>query len=139
MEYWRRTVDFKNTIIVLTSNLGYKEEMFHKKGVGFAPESISLHDVNNAISKHFRPEFINRIDEIIYFNPLDEETCLKLAKKYYKEYCNSIQECVSLDDEDIKKMVKNDNVMRYGARGIRREIKRCLSNKLNDKEEAIIL
>lgn len=135
----KRKIDFKNTIIVLTSNLGYKEEMFHKKGVGFAPENVSLHDVNNAISKHFRPEFINRIDEIIYFNPLNEETCFKLANKYHKEYSEHISETIPLLEEDIHKMINNSDVVRYGARGIRREVKKYISNKLNNGEEAIIL
>ena len=94
-------------IIVLTSNLGYKEEMFHKKGVGFAPESGSLHDVNNAISKHFRPEFINRIDEIIYFNPLDEETSLLLANKYYRGYSKNLTKKIIISEEELKSIIKN--------------------------------
>ena len=139
MDANKRKIDFKNTIIVLTSNLGYKEEMFHKKGVGFAPESVSLHDVNNAISKHFRPEFINRIDEIIYFNPLDEETSLLLANKYYREYSKNLTKKIIISEEELKSIIKKDEIIRYGARGIKREIKKYLSIRLNSKEEAIIL
>lgn len=134
----KRKIDFKNTIIILTSNLGYKEEMFHKKGVGFAPESISLHDVNNAISKHFRPEFINRIDEIIYFNPLSNDTCLTLAKRYYNEYCKNMNVLVEASEEELNVIALNNDNARYGARGIKREVKKYLSNKIS-QEEAIIL
>lgn len=134
----KRKIDFKNTIIILTSNLGYKEEMFHKKGVGFAPESVSIYDVNNAISKHFRPEFINRIDEIIYFSPLNEETCITLAKKYYDEYIEKMNINIEIDEKQLQDIAVNSDINRYGARGIKREIKKYLSQKLKD-EEVIIL
>ena len=134
----KRKIDFKNTIIILTSNLGYKEEMFHKKGVGFAPENISIYDVNNAISKHFRPEFINRIDEIIYFSPLNEQTCLLLARKYFKEYINKMNANIIIDEKQLQDIAVNSDINRYGARGIKREIKKYLSQKLKD-EEVIIL
>ena len=133
----KRKIDFKNTIIILTSNLGYKEDLFHKKGVGFAGNNTSLDDVSKAISKHFRPEFLNRIDDIIYFKPLNEETCITLAKKYYQEYKSHINEEISISDEEIKKIANNSDVVRYGARGIKREVKKYLLNLMN-KEEVIL-
>ena len=63
-----RKIDFTNSIIIMTSNLGFSEEMFHKGKLGYVNNDINQKDINNIISKHFRPEFLNRVDDIIYFD-----------------------------------------------------------------------
>ena len=118
----KRKVDFKNTIIILTSNLGYNNEQDNKK--------INKSDVSE-ISTYFKPEFLNRIDEVIYFKPLDDYAGLVLAKRYLKEYLSRIKEDIAIDDEELIKIVSQDDVLKYGARGIRRAVKKCIINKIN--------
>lgn len=118
----KRKVDFKNTIIILTSNLGYNNEQDNKK--------INKSD-DSEISTYFKPEFLNRIDEVIYFKPLDDYAGLVLAKRYLKEYLSRIEEDIVIDDEELIKIVSQDDVLKYGARGIRRAVKKCIINKIN--------
>ena len=79
-----RKVDFKNTIIIMTSNLG-TEFMNKQAAIGFANKDAEAkieklkENVMNAVEKHFKPEFINRIDKIIVFNPLDKESIRKIV------------------------------------------------------------
>ena len=70
-----RTVDFKNTIIIMTSNLGY-EHYFS----GSNDMSLIEKEVFNAAKSHFKPEFLNRIDELIYFNPLSSDSYKDIIK-----------------------------------------------------------
>ena len=118
----KRKVDFKNTIIILTSNLGYNNEQDNKK--------INKSD-DSEINAYFKPEFLNRIDEVIYFKPLDDYAGLVLAKRYLKEYLSRIEEDIAIDDEELIKIVSQDDVLKYGARGIRRAVKKCIINKIN--------
>lgn len=71
-----RTVDFKNTVIIMTSNLGSQEIMNRQ---GEDPEVVK-EAVMDEVKKHFRPEFINRIDEIVVFNALDQKAIREIAR-----------------------------------------------------------
>lgn len=119
----KRKIDFTNSIIIMTSNLGFSEQMFHKNSVGFINEKDKSLEVKNVIEKHFRPEFINRMDDIIYFDNLNENVCENLIKKYINEYKNRIS--IILDENTIKENTLNDKEsLRYGARGIKRKVKK---------------
>src|SRR5208282_647485 len=78
-----RTVDFKNTVLIMTSNLGTAD--LRKASIGFAKGSeAATHErmkekVNTALKAHFRPEFLNRIDETIVFHELDREEVMAIA------------------------------------------------------------
>ncbi len=128
----KKRVDFKNTIIILTSNLGFNETMFHKNKIGFVDNKISDDDIQLMIANHFRPEFLNRIDSTIIFETLDETTCLQLANRYLDEYLSKIN-CEIANVEDIVLSVcKSDQGKKYGARGIKREVKKQLLNKIKE-------
>lgn len=130
----KRKVDFTNSIIILTSNLGFSENMFHQDKVGFINNKVNMDDVKNVINRHFRPEFINRIDEIIYFDTLSEETCTQLAHRYFKEYNDRL--CYELAEEMvIQETIHDQNALRYGARGIKRKVKKEIIRQLNQIEE----
>jgi ATP-dependent Clp protease ATP-binding subunit ClpA len=127
----KRKIDFKNTIIIMTSNLGYYEDIFHNKTMGYVGNSASKSDVNKIIKKHFRPEFINRIDEIIQFESLDKETCVKLASKYLNEFEQKLHVEFALEENALDTIVNNSEVTRFGARGIKRSVKKFVINELD--------
>ena len=78
---------------------------------------------------HFRPEFLNRIDDIVYFNSLSVDTCKKLIDSYILQYQKKIS--IPLDYEAITNNVINNNeIKRYGARGIKREVKKQIVNQI---------
>ena len=117
------TVDFKNTIIILTSNLGSQ----------YAFEKDNYDKYMDEVKRHFKPEFINRIDEIIVFNSLDDESFIKIAHKFIDQLVHR------LSLRDIKLNV-SDNVYRqiakmgvdpvYGARPMKRYIQRQIETRI---------
>ena len=129
----KKKIEFTNSIIIMTSNLGFSEEMFHKNKVGYVNNKTSNDDVNKVIEKHFRPEFINRIDEIIYFENLSEEVCKKLVNQYINEYQKNIP--LEIDSQTILDSVINDKeALRYGARGIKRKVKKEILKQLDNQK-----
>ena len=113
----------------MTSNLGFSEEMFHKNKPGYLKSDDEKESVLNAIKKHFRPEFINRMDEIIYFDNLTEDVCKKLSTRYISDYQKKIN--MELSSElIIEKVVKDKDCLRYGARGIKRKVKKEILNQI---------
>ena len=130
MDASKRKIDFTNSIIIMTSNLGFSEELFHKDKIGYVNENNHLDDINSVIKKHFRPEFLNRIDDIVYFNSLSVDTCKKLIDSYILQYQKKIS--IPLDYEAITNNVINNNeIKRYGARGIKREVKKQIVNQIS--------
>ena len=125
----KRKIDFTNSIIIMTSNLGFSEEMFHKNKPGYLKSDDEKESVLNAIKKHFRPEFINRMDEIIYFDNLTEDVCKKLSTRYISDYQKKIN--MELSSElIIEKVVNDKDCLRYGARGIKRKVKKEILNQI---------
>ncbi len=120
-----RTVDFKNTIIIMTSNLG-SEHILEDKG-----NANSL--IMTELKHQFRPEFINRIDEIIIFNALTKDTIYEIVDKIIKETENRLNHLhikLQLTDEAKKYIVDNAFDPNYGARPIKRFITRNIDTLL---------
>ena len=118
----KRKIDFTNSIIIMTSNLGFSEELFHKGKLGFVNNKTNQEDIKGIIEKHFRPEFLNRIDKLIYFNTLNENDCEQLANIYLNEYIEKTK--LDIPSETIiKNTIKDSDALRYGARGIKRKVK----------------
>ncbi len=134
----KRKVNFCNSIIVLTSNLGYSEDLFHKEGLGFVKAKASNEEITKALNLHFRPEFLNRIDEVIYFNELSKETGEKLATQYLKEFCQKINMETGRFDDEIDDILRASKLGSYGARGIRREVRRRISQQIDAKSSSKI-
>ena len=129
----KKKIEFTNSIIIMTSNLGFSEEMFHKGKVGYVNNKVNSVDINKVIERHFRPEFINRIDEIVFFDSLSSDVCKQLVSKYIDEYKHKID--IELDDSLIvNNIIKDDKISRYGARGIKRKVKKEILNQL-DKQK----
>ncbi|MBN2877270.1 MAG: AAA family ATPase, partial [Bacilli bacterium] len=112
-----RTVDFKNTIIIMTSNLGSQYLINH--------DEFANQEVMNLVKQSFKPEFINRIDEIIIFNSLDKQTQMKIVDKMLQDlYLRLEQQKYTFTFTDkVKAKVLNDAYdPDYGARPIKRYI-----------------
>jgi ATP-dependent Clp protease ATP-binding subunit ClpB len=117
-----RDVNFKNTIIIMTSNVGH-QEILNKKNI----------DAINEIKKYLRPEFINRIDEIIIFNPLDENTITQIITKQLDELSDRLKaEDIEIifDETILTKIRKEGYDYSYGARPIKRYIQKYIENYL---------
>ncbi len=120
------TVDFKNTIIIMTSNLG-SEFAFE--------ENLKDRDEHymHAVQSHFKPEFINRIDDIIVFNALNEPILVEIAEKFVGELAKRMQARdleLSMTDEALKKIVELGSDLQYGARPMKRFIEQEIETKI---------
>ena len=127
-----RKVNFENTVIVMTSNAGSDR----KEGtVGFN-KSVNEQGKDRAmkaLQQFLRPEFINRVDEIVYFNKLTEENFLPIARLMLDELKASMKEKglnLSYDDELVKYLVNQSYSATYGARNLRRTIQKEVEDAL---------
>ena len=114
-----RTVDFKNTIIILTSNIG-SEYLLHA-------DQNSQSQVMNLVKTKFKPEFINRIDEIIIFNALGIKVQIEIAKKMLQDFKERLEEkniLITFGEDVQKHIIKNGFNDEYGARPLKRFIQR---------------
>ena len=127
-----RKVNFENTVIVMTSNAG------SDKGVGSVGFGRSSGDqdkerVMKALREFLRPEFINRVDEIIYFNRLTEEHFRNIAKIMLEELKDSLKEkgyTFTYDDALVELLVEKSYSATYGARNLRRTIQKELEDEM---------
>ena len=139
-----RTVDFKNTIVIMTSNIGTRQLKEFGKGIGFAAQvrtddkEYSRSVITKALNKSFAPEFINRLDEIITFDQLDLDALTRIIdielKGLYSRVKNMGYKLVI--DEDAKKFVATKGYdVQFGAR----PLKRAIQNNLEDGISELIL
>jgi len=135
-----RSVDFKNTVIIMTSNLGTRD--IHKKAVGFhvADAEVSYEhmksQVTDELKKSFRPEFINRIDEIIVFHELTMEELkqiVDLMLERVREQLATQQLDVALTDDAKEFLGTQGYDPELGARPLRRAIQRLLEDPLSER------
>lgn len=123
-----RTVDFRNTVIVMTSNLGSSQI---QELVGDPDAQRAA--VMDAVSNHFRPEFINRIDEVVVFDPLARDQIAGIAKIQLGRLQQRLAErelSLELSDEAMDKLVAVGYDPVYGARPLKRAIQRWIENPL---------
>ncbi|MDG2353304.1 MAG: ATP-dependent chaperone ClpB [Gammaproteobacteria bacterium] len=124
-----RTVDFKNTVIVMTSNLG-SHLIQENPGKDMSAELIKL------VSEHFRPEFVNRIDEIVTFNSLGKDQIAGIAKIQIKILQSRLADLdlkLSLSDQVMTLIVDRGYDPVFGARPLKRTIQQILENPLSQK------
>ena len=127
-----RVVDFKNTVIIMTSNLG-SDKIQEMAGASY--EEIKA-AVMNAVNQHFRPEFVNRIDEIVVFHPLGQEQMAGIADIQLSRLRKRLQERdmdIVLSDEAMKKLIAVGYDPVYGARPLKRAIQQEIENPLSLK------
>ena len=139
-----RTVDFKNTIVIMTSNIGTRQLKEFGKGIGFAAQvrtddkEYSRSVITKALNKSFAPEFINRLDEIITFDQLDLDALTRIIDIELKVLYSRVENIgyKLVIDEDAKKFVATKGYdVQFGAR----PLKRAIQNNLEDGISELIL
>jgi ATP-dependent Clp protease ATP-binding subunit ClpC len=135
-----RKIDFKNTVIIMTSNVGAKNIVAHKQ-LGFAPESENFsrtqekikNDVMSELKQTFRPEFLNRIDDIIVFEQLNKESIHEIARHMamgVSERLKNLGINLSIDDSAIEVIADKGFDITYGARPLKRAIQSMIEDKM---------
>ncbi|MBC7192233.1 ATP-dependent chaperone ClpB [Marinobacter sp.] len=125
-----RTVDFRNTVIVMTSNLG--SDIIQQKAGEENYESMK-NAVMEVVGTHFRPEFINRVDEVVVFHPLAEDQIRGIAKIQVELLGKRLKEQdmkLELDESAMERLAKVGYDPVYGARPLKRAIQRMIENPL---------
>ena len=129
--------DFKNTVIIMTTNIGASNVM-NKKTVGFDSNN-SASDMNKEISaelkKALKPEFVNRVDDIVVFNVLSKENILEIAEKMLSELSKRLKDTdvlVKFDKSVANAVADKSYDAKYGARPIRRNIQNMVEDVLAD-------
>src|SRR5579863_4153757 len=135
-----RSVDFKNTVIIMTSNLGTAD--LRKASVGFAKTSEAVTyekmkaKVNDALKAHFRPEFLNRIDDVIVFHELTKDEVTEIIDLMIKRLRNQLESqglAIELTQEAKYFVVDKGYDPTLGARPLRRALQRLVEDPLSEK------
>lgn len=134
-----RTVDFRNTVIIMTSNLG--TEQLNQEAIGFQIESTAKDDlqrlhaaVETSLKGAFRPEFLNRLDEIIVFEPLTDEDILSIVDLQFLEVSKRLSDrgiSAELTETARDWLAKEGYSAVFGARHLRRTVQRHIENPLS--------
>ena len=145
-----RTVDFRNTVIIMTSNLGAKALHKNSSELGFLAAKKSDFNVDenkeiefkeakksvmDAVKRHFRPEFLNRIDEMIVFHPLTEEDLKEIVTILMSDVTKRLGERdlqLEITPEAMKLLVKEGSDFTMGARPLKRAIQRLIEDPVSD-------
>jgi len=138
-----RTVDFRNCLVILTSNTGSKKLDDFGQGIGFESSSKMVNQVEEekailrkALKGKFSPEFLNRIDEIVVFNRLTEDNVMEILTKECKELALNLDEVgnyIFKISKGAKTIILNQGFdPKYGARPLRRTLERLIENKVSE-------
>ncbi|MBO5737598.1 MAG: ATP-dependent Clp protease ATP-binding subunit [Clostridia bacterium] len=144
-----RTVSFKNAIIILTSNVGASVAQSERTGVyGFGSTQDDhgtderqyeemRENITKALKEKFRPEFLNRMDDIIVFHRLTEEDCIKIGRKIVEGLAKRLLEqrgiVLTVTETALASLVKEGYDAQYGARPLKRVIQRKIEDKLSEE------
>ena len=136
-------VDFKNTVLIMTSNAGYGAEQMHKSSIGFGrSEEVESNEdkqekiAMKALESTFRPEFINRLDKIVVFNKLDKDSIFKITELLFKQLKTRLTQVgieFTWEDSIIEYISSEGFSDKYGARNIKRKIQDILEDELADR------
>lgn len=138
-----RTVNFKNTVIIMTSNVGARA-IAENKQLGFGTSEVNTEkeyentkkDAMTELKKQFRPEFLNRIDEIIVFHKLNETEIKEIIHIMLKEVIKRLEEqniTITIDESAKELIAKKGTDIVYGARPLRRAIQNLIEDKLAEE------
>lgn len=137
-----RNVDFKNTVIIMTSNVGsthFKNSQARKMGFALEDAQENAQNVKKMVledvRKLFRPEFLNRIDEIIVFDSLKDEDLINIVRTMTAHLQERLTEKgidMQLSDSAYDEIIKNGRDLKYGARPLRRAIQNLLEDAISD-------
>lgn len=138
-----RVVSFKNTVIIMTSNIGAKLITDSKK-LGFTNSSVedknilyenTKKDIMQELKREFRPELLNRIDEIIVFHKLEDENLKEIVDLMIEKLLKRLEEqgiLIEIDESVKNYIISQDNDKNYGARPLRRIIQNVVEDNITD-------
>ncbi len=132
-------VDFKNTIIILTSNVGTRQLSEFGGGIGFGADNLddksSERTLMKALQRTFPPEFVNRLDNVIVFHSLNDETLariLSLELRPLEQRLEAMGYKLHLKDETRQKLLEQSRDKQYGARPVKRAIQTLVEDPITD-------
>ena len=126
------TVSFQNTIIIMTSNAGSN---LNNNSIGFAKQTIDNSKIEDNLKEVFRPEFLNRIDEIIVFNPLTQAELLQIVDLMLQDTKKALSQkniTLSISDEAKNYILEKGTNLKFGARPLRRSIQRYIEDEISE-------
>ena len=130
-----KTVDFRHTVIIMTSNAGSE---IKGQGIGFnkTTKDLAKEKAEKSLKQFLRPEFINRVDEIVVFDPLSKESFEKIAALVLNEQKTALSErgiALSWSDDVVRKIAESSYSEEYGARNVRRTVLKEVEDRLVDE------
>ncbi len=131
-----RTVDFRNTIVIMTSNVGSDRILDYKGSFDSADYAVMRATVLDELRRHFRPEFLNRVDETIVFHALTEEELMQIVEiqlRRVRERLDDRHIVLEVTDDAKRHLVRSGYDATYGARPLKRAIQRELETPLGRK------
>lgn len=119
-------IDFKECLIIMTSNVGYQ---FNKESIGFKKETKE----NKALEKVFSNEWLNRIDQVIYFKPIEKEAAKQIIQMQLDKFNAQLNTYITCSEEQVEEMLKQIELSKYGARAILRVVKQFMFRNIAQK------
>ena len=126
------TVSFENTIIIMTSNAGSN---LNTNSIGFGKSSLDKNKIESALKEIFRPEFLNRVDEIISFDSLTKEQLLQIVDLLLKNTQNALDNKnikLEVSEEAKRYILEKGTDLKYGARPLRRAIQKYIEDEISE-------
>ncbi len=127
------TVSFANTIIIMTSNAGSN---LNNNSIGFGKQTVDKSKIEDSLKDIFRPEFLNRIDEIIVFDSLQQEQLLQIVDLMLKDTIKALKQkdiSFNITDEAKQFILEKGTNIKFGARPLRRAIQRYIEDEISEK------
>ncbi len=127
------TVSFENTIIIMTSNAGSN---LNTNSIGFGGGQVNNNAIQNALKETFRPEFLNRVDEIVIFNSLSIDELMQIVDLMLNDTRKALQDkniTLEVTESAKKYLLDKGTDTKYGARPLRRAIQRYVEDELSDR------
>ena len=126
------TVSFSNTIIIMTSNAGSN---LNNNSIGFGGQTISKNKIMDSLKEVFRPEFLNRVDEIVSFDSLTQEQLVQIINLMLKDTINALKEKdiqIEISNKAKNFILEKGTNIKFGARPLRRAIQRYIDDELSE-------
>ena len=126
------TVSFQNTIIIMTSNAGSN---LNNNSIGFAKQTVDAGKIEDNLKEVFRPEFLNRIDEIVVFNSLTKPELLKIVDLMLKDTVKALSDkniSFNISDDAKNYILEKGTNLKFGARPLRRSIQRYVEDEISE-------
>ncbi len=127
------TVNFSNTIIIMTSNAGSN---LNNNSIGFGKQTVDKSKIEDSLKTVFRPEFLNRVDEVIVFDSLTQTELIQIVNLMLSDTVKALKEkniTITVSDEAKKYLLDKGTNIKFGARPLRRAIQRYLEDELSEK------